>query len=344
MTDEPYSETTDQYFVRTEDALDEAGKNPEVVAEVTADQFDTGQRKIFAGLDEALDIIEPHVDTVYSIPEGSSFDGGPVMELHGNYRDFARYETPLLGVLSHASGFATAARRVVEKANAPVLSFGSRHIHPDLAVTLERAAHIAGVDGYSNTAASEALPTEPSGTMPHALMLSLGDRREAWSAFDESAPDDVPRIALVDTFTDEVDEALMAYDELGSDLDGVRLDTTGSRRGDFQHIVDEVRYHLDAEGAEGVDIYVSGGLGEDDVQMNNVDGYGVGGAIASADPMDFSFDIVKVDGESTSKRGKLPGMKDDTRLTAVPEENREWMVGVEDARERCESKRITVES
>jgi len=100
---------TDAYFDRTVKALDHAGENPSVVAEVTADQFGSGTDEVFAGLDEALELLDGVPVTVEALPEGSVFDGGPVMRLSGNYRDFARYETELLGYLSHASGFATGA-------------------------------------------------------------------------------------------------------------------------------------------------------------------------------------------------------------------------------------------
>jgi nicotinate phosphoribosyltransferase len=118
-------------------------------------------------------------------------------------------------------------------------------------------------------------------------------------------------VVLADTFTDEAYESLLAAETL-DDLDGVRLDTTGSRRGDFEHIIKEVRHKLDNEGHEDVDIFVSGGLGvEDLVRLNDlVDGFGVGSAITDAPSVDFSLDIVRVDGESTAKRGKLPGQKD----------------------------------
>ena len=41
---------TDAYFDRTVEALEGAGKNPHVVAEVTADQFPTGEWSVFAGV------------------------------------------------------------------------------------------------------------------------------------------------------------------------------------------------------------------------------------------------------------------------------------------------------
>jgi len=306
---------TDAYFERTAETLDHAGVNPEVVAEVTADQFGNGTDEVFAGLDEVLELLDGVPVTVEALPEGAAFDGGPVMRLSGNYRDFCKYETELLGYLSHASGFATGAAAVSRaSADTPVFSFGSRHIHPSLAETMERAAWIGGVDGFSNTAAESVLPAEASGTMPHALMLAFGKERktDAWTAFNEAVADDVPRTVLADTFTDEVDETLEAAEVLGDDLDAVRLDTTGSRRGDFKHIIREVRYKLDEAGREDVDIFVSGGLDwEDCGDLNDyVDGFGVGSAISNADPVDFSLDIVEREGEPISKRGKLSGVKD----------------------------------
>jgi nicotinate phosphoribosyltransferase len=315
---------TDAYFKRTEETLEHLGDNPHVVAEITADQFADGEMEVFCGLEEVVNLVErANLDIdLYSIDEGTNFDGGPVMRIEGNYLDFARYETPILGLLSQSSGYATAARRIVEAANGtPVLSFGSRHIHPAMAPFMERAAYVGGVNGYSNCGAEHAVPQEPSGTMPHALMLTQGqgNQERAWNGFDEAVDDDVPRIALADTFTDEVDEARRAADCLGDSLDGVRLDTTSSRRGDFKHIIREVRYELDAIGREDVDIYVSGGIDVSAVKRLRpfVDGFGIGSAITDANPVDFGLDIVEVDGQDISKRGKLSGVKEDHRMKQI---------------------------
>jgi nicotinate phosphoribosyltransferase len=302
---------TDAYFLRTEEALQHAGKNPHVVAEVTADQFPTGAFELFAGAADAARLFEGRTVDIDALPEGTLFDGGPVMQIEGPYLEFARLETSLLGFLSHPSAMATAAleaRRAGPETS--LLSFGARHVHPSIAGIVDRSALLAGFEGFSHVGAGDLLGREASGTMPHALMLCFGpgNQEDAWRAFDEGVPDEVPRIALCDTFDDEADEALRAA-EMG--FDSVRLDTTGSRRGDFRHIIRETRWKLDANGHDDVDIFVSGGITPETIrELRDVaDGFGVGSHITSANPVDFALDIVEIDGEATAKRGKLPGRK-----------------------------------
>ncbi|MFC7185427.1 nicotinate phosphoribosyltransferase [Halorubrum yunnanense] len=305
---------TDAYFERTEAALEHAGRNPRVVAEVTADQFPDGDFELFAGLKDALALLEGRDVDADAVPEGRLFDGGPVMRIEGPYLAFARLETSLLGFLSHASGMATAALDCrVAAPESSVLSFGARHVHPAMTAAVERSALVGGFDGFSHVAAGDLLDREASGTMPHALSICFGrgEQEAAWRAFDEAVGESVPRVALCDTYSDEVDETLRAVDALGDRLDGVRLDTTGSRRGDFRHIVREVGWELDARGHADIDVYVSGGLGPADLRelRDVVDGFGVGGYVSNADPVDFALDIVSVDGEPAAKRGKLSGTK-----------------------------------
>lgn len=305
---------TDAYFERTIETLEHAGVNPHVVAEVTADQFPTGKFELFAGVKDAATLLEGVPVDVDALPEGTLFDGGPVCRIEGRYLDFARYETALLGFLSHASGIATNALEARYAApDSLVVSFGTRHVHPSIAAVVERSALLAGLDGFSNVAAGDVIDREASGTMPHALMLCFGkgNQEDAWRAFDAAVDEDVPRVSLCDTYSDEVDESLRAATVLSDALDSVRLDTTGSRRGDFRHIVREVRWSLDARGHDDVGIFVSGGLTPESIrELRDVaDGFGVGGYVSNADPIDFALDIVEVDGNATAKRGKLPGKK-----------------------------------
>jgi nicotinate phosphoribosyltransferase len=302
---------TDAYFLRTEEALEHAGRNPDVVAEVTADQFPTGSFELFAGLADAARLFEGRSVDVDALPEGTLFDGGPVMRIEGPYLEFCRLETSLLGFLSQPTGMATAAleaRRAAPESS--MLSFGARHVHPSIAGVVDRSATLAGFDGFSHVAAGDLIDREPSGTMPHALMICFGpgNQEDAWRAFDEAVDADVPRVALCDTYDDETDEALRAA-EMG--FDSVRLDTTGSRRGDFRHIVRETRWKLDGAGHEDVEVLVSGGITPDTIrELRDVaDGFGVGSYVTDADPVDFALDIVELEGEPAAKRGKLSGSK-----------------------------------
>jgi nicotinate phosphoribosyltransferase len=302
---------TDAYFLRTEEALEHAGRNPDVVAEVTADQFATGAFELLAGLPDAARLFEGRDVDVDALPEGTLFDGGPVMRIEGPYLEFCRLEASLLGFLSQASGMATAAletRRAAPESS--ILSFGARHVHPSIAGVVDRTAMVAGFEGFSHVAAGDLIGREASGTMPHALMICFGpgNQEEAWRAFDEAVDESVPRIALCDTYDDETDEALRAA-EMG--FDSVRLDTTGSRRGDFRHIVRETRWKLDCRGHEDVDVFVSGGITPETIrELRDVaDGFGVGSYVTNADPVDFALDIVEVEGEPAAKRGKLSGKK-----------------------------------
>jgi nicotinate phosphoribosyltransferase len=324
-------DATDAYFERTRETLEHADKNPRVVAEVTADQFPTGEFDVFTGVKDVATLFEGRGVDVDALPDGQLFDGGPVLRIEGPYLEFGELETSLLGFLSQPSGFATAALETrLAAPESLVLSFGARHVHPSIVTTVERAALLAGLDGFSHVAAGEVLGREAGGTIPHALMFCFGEGNQAaaWTAFDEAVGEEVPRIALVDTFWDEKSESLLAAETLGDDLDGVRIDTTSSRRGDFRHIIREVRWELDARGHEDVDIFCSGGLEPETIRplRDVADGFGVGSHITGADSVDFSLDIVEIsegssdpssnrtqsgdEGSPISKRGKLSGVKD----------------------------------
>lgn len=300
---------TAAYFLRTEEILDHEGADPEVVAELHAPDG----WHVLAGLKDAARMLEGKPVDVYAPPEGTVVSDGPVLRIEGSYRSFARFESPLLGFLAHASGVATAAMEIRAAArDRTVLSFGTRRQHPALGAMIERSALLGGADGIGNVAGGEVIGREAGGTMPHALVLALGSPERAWHAFDEALDESVPRTLLCDTFGDEADEAVRAAELLEENLDAVRLDTTASRRGDMHAICEEVRWELDTRGYENVDLLVSGGVDAAAIrELRDVaDGFGVGGAIADADPVDFSLNIVEIEGESRAKRGVESGAKE----------------------------------
>jgi nicotinate phosphoribosyltransferase len=299
---------TAAYFLRTEEILDRTGADPDVVAELSAPDG----WHVLAGLGDAARLLSGLPIDVDAPPEGTVVSGGPVLRIEGPYRAFARYESSLLGFLAHASGVATAAMRVRAAArDRTVLSFGTRRQHPALGAMIERSALIGGVDGIGNVAGGEAIGVEAGGTMPHALAVCLGDAATAFAAYDAALDDDAPRTMLCDTFGDEASEAATAVETLGDALDAVRLDTTASRRGEMREIVRDVRYELDRRGREDVEILVSGGIDAAAVRRLRgvADGFGVGAAIADADPVDLSLNVVAVDGEPRAKRGVGRGAK-----------------------------------
>lgn len=304
---------TDVYFLRGQEVLRQEGENPLVVAEVRAAALPRGWPwGVFAGLEEALHLLDGRGVEVQAIDEGSTFYiEEPVMVLWGRYLDFGVLETALLGLLCQASGIATVAARCHLAARGrPVYSFGARRMHPAIAPMIERAAYIGGCDGVAVVKSAEMVGLDPIGSMPHSTIVILGEER-AWRGFDRVMDARIPRVALVDTFQDEKFGAVAAARILGKRLAAVRLDTPASRRGDFGTILREVRWELDQRGFSGVKILVSGGLDEHQIAELNryADAYGVGTAISNAPVVDFALDVVEVDGDARAKRGKLSGRK-----------------------------------
>lgn len=305
---------TDVYFERVKDSLRNKGINPFVSMEVRAASLPADwQWAVFAGLEEVLELVDGLPVTMRALTEGTLFEAGePVMSLTGEYLDFGVYETAILGLICQASGIATSAARCKHAAaGRPVLSFGARRMHPALAPMIERNAFIGGCDGVSVVESAELLGEAPSGTMSHTLVLCAQDEKLAYEIFDETVDPSVGRVALVDTFQDEKFGALYAAEVLGDKLSAVRLDTPGSRRGDFLKIMREVRWELDIRGYNNVKIFISGGIDENKIlEYNSIaDAYGVGTHISNSPVVDFSMDIVEIDGKPLAKRGKESGLK-----------------------------------
>ncbi len=304
---------TDVYFERAKRVLEARNIRKRARLEVMARSLPSDWG-VFVGLAEILSLLEGLPVNVRSVPEGTVFRPfQPVMEIEGVYNDIGAFETAILGLMCQSSGIATkAARCRIAAGNLQLVSFGARRMHPAIAPMIDRAAYIGGCDGVALTSGAEMLGLPAIGTMPHSLILLMGGVVPALKAFDEIIEDSVRRVALVDTFGDEKFEALDAAKAITDRLFAVRLDTPGSRRGDFEQILREVRWELDRAGYRHVKLFVSGGLDEDKIIAlgDSVDGgYGVGTAISAASTIDYSMDIVEIEGEAIAKRGKASGSK-----------------------------------
>jgi nicotinate phosphoribosyltransferase len=316
-------DTADIYFVRTVEILKKEGINPRATMEVFG-----SRAGVLCGIEEVkalLDKVLPKDNReVWALKEGETISAKEVvLRITAPYQSYGVYETSIVGILAHCSGWATAARECVEAAgDVPIISFGARHVHPSVAGIMDYAAVVGGCTGCSSIVGARLAGVEASGTMPHALILVVGDTVKATLLFDKHMPPEVPRVSLVDTFKDEAEESLRVAEALGKKLQSVRLDTPGERGRVTAELVREVRARLDLAGFKHVGIFVSGGIDPERIRYFKehgapVDGYGVGSYISSAPPIDFTADLHEIEGKPIAKRGRLPGITPNPRLKRV---------------------------
>ncbi len=312
--------TTDIYFVRTKELLNYLQSDD---VEVTAEIF-ASREGVMAGTEEVIGLIKDKDDIeVWSLKEGENFgEKEVIMRLKGPYTQLAVYETPLLGILASSTGWATAAADCREAAgeNITLICFGARHIHPSSAPVMERSALVGGFDGCSCLLGAKLKGLQPSGTVPHAVFLIIGDTVEVAKAYNEIMPEGDAKVILVDTFKDEVEESIRVARELEKDLYGVRLDTPSERGGVTPGLVKEVRAKLDQEGFNYVRILASGGINPDkiyELKKAGVNAFGVGSFIAAARPIDMTMDIKELGDKPIAKRGRIPGLTPTNRLSKI---------------------------
>ncbi|HHY17950.1 MAG TPA: nicotinate phosphoribosyltransferase [Firmicutes bacterium] len=307
--------TADLYFVRTHEILVREGKADTVV---TAELFPS-RPGVLAGMPECLQLLEGLPLEVWGLEEGKVFEAKEVvLRITGPYSLFGPYETALLGILASSSAWASRARECKDAAmGRPFYCFGARHIHPAVAPVMERAAVIGGANGAACILGAKFMGLEPVGTIPHSLVLIIGDTVKAAMAYNTHMPKDAPRTILVDTFKDECEEALRVAGVLGREMGGVRLDTPSERGGVTDDLVKEMRARLDMAGFKHVKLFVSGGLTPERMtQLASVgaDAFGVGSYISAARPIDMTMDIKEIEGTPVAKRGRIPGITHNPRL------------------------------
>lgn len=316
-------ETADIYFAHTVEILRHEKLDPVATMEVFANRAG-----MLCGIEEVkallARILPEDNRQVWALAEGEAMsEKEVVLRLTAPYQSYGLYETAIDGIMAHGSGWATAASECVEAARGiPITSFGVRHVHPSVVDVMDYAAIVGGCAGCSSIAGARLAGIKPSGTMPHALIIIMGDTVKATVAFDKHMPKEVPRVSLVDTFKDEAEESLRVAQALGDKLDSVRLDTPGERGRVTVDLVKEVRARLDLAGFSKVKIIVSGGLNPDRITHfvesgAPVDGFGVGSYISGAKPIDFTADLHEVEGKPIAKRGRIPGITANPRLKRI---------------------------
>ena len=316
-------DTADVFLQRTLTILRNEGINP-----VVSMDFSPERKGIFCGLEEVrvlLARILPETGSeVWALEEGEAVEAGEVaLRMKAPYGSLGLYETAISGILASCTGWATASRECVDAAaGTPIVAMGAPDVHPNVAPNLDYSAVIGGCVSCSTIQGARLAGVTPSGNMPHALPLLMTDTVRATEAFDRHMPQEVPRVALVDTFKDEAEESLNVARALRERLRGVRLDTPPERGGVTPELVKEVRARLDLAGFSHVEIMVTGGFTPERIRQfvevgAPVNTFGVGTHIASAPPNSFRVDILEVDGRPIARRGRTPGLSANPRLDRV---------------------------
>ncbi|MDY7019506.1 MAG: nicotinate phosphoribosyltransferase [Chloroflexota bacterium] len=316
-------ETADIYFPRTVEILKKEGINPISTMEVFP-----RRAGILCGIEEVKALLAKVLPEdnreVWALSQGEPFDKKEVvLRIKAPYQSYGAYETVYLGMVSHCSGWATAARECVDAAQGiPVISFGARHVHPSVVGVMEYSAIVGGCAGCASTAGAKLAGIQPTGTIPHALIIIMDSTAKATLAFDKHMPPEVARIALVDTFEDEVRESVTVAKAMRGRLQGVRLDTPSERGRVTADLVKEVRAWLDIEGFKDVKIVASGGLDPERIRYFITEGapvdiFAVGSYISDAKPIDFTADLHEVEDKPLAKRGRMPGITPNPRLKRV---------------------------
>jgi nicotinate phosphoribosyltransferase len=213
---------------------------------------------------------------IWGYAEGECyFPGSPILVVEGTFAEAVLLETLALSIYNHDSAIASAASRMTAAAGTrPIVEMGSRRTHEGAAVAAARAAYVAGFASTSNLAAGRCYDLPTGGTSAHAFTLLHDSEEEAFAA--QVAALGVDTTLLVDTYG--VREAVRtAVEVAGPGLGAVRIDS-----GDLAVLAHDVRAELDALGATGTRILVSGDLDEYAIAglvAAPVDRYGVGTAL-----------------------------------------------------------------
>ncbi len=235
-------------------------------------------------------------------PEGELyFPNSPVLTVRGTFAAAVILETLTLSILNHDCAIASAAARMASAAgDRQLIEMGTRRTHEEAAVAAARAAYLAGFTATSNLEAGRRYGIPTAGTAAHAFTL-LHDSEEAAFAAQVAALG-VGTTLLVDTYdiTAGIDTAVKVA---GPELGAIRIDS-----GDLGVLTRAARRQLDALGAVGTRIVLSGDLDEYAIaalRADPVDVYGVGTSLVTGSGSPTAgmvYKLVAVDGRPVEKR------------------------------------------
>lgn len=241
------------------------------------------------------------------------FPYSPILTVTGTFAEAVLLETVVLSILNHDSAVAAAAARMVSAAgDRPIIEMGSRRTHEEAAVASARAAYLTGFTATSNLEAGMRWGIPTTGTSAHAFTL-LHDTEQA--AFESQvAAMGVGTTLLIDTY--DIGQGIeTAVRVAGPKLGAIRIDS-----GDLAVVAHQSRAQLDALGAIGTKIVVSGDLDEFAIAAlaaAPVDSYGAGTAVVVGSGVPTAglvYKLVEVDGRPVTKRSENKGSRGGRKL------------------------------
>ena len=176
----------------------------------------------------------------------------------------------------------------------------SRRTHEAAAVASARATYLAGVAATSNLEAERRYGIPTTGTAAQAWVLLHDDELAAFTSQVKALGPDTT--LLVDTY-DIRRGVELAIEAAGTGLGAIRIDS-----GDLGELARQARDQLDALGATGTKIILSGDLDEYAIaalRAEPVDSYGVGTAVVTgsgAPTAEMVYKLVEVEGQPVAKR------------------------------------------
>jgi nicotinate phosphoribosyltransferase len=259
---------------------------------------------------------------VYAVPEGTIvFADEPLVRVVAPLPQAQLVESRLVNLINFQTVIASkAARSVLAAPERLLVDFGMRRAHGgEAALLAARAAFLAGFGGTATVLAERLFGIPVYGTMAHSFVQAHASEEAAFEAFARSQTDNV--VLLIDTYdtvrgAQKVVEMIPRLRESGISIRAVRLDS-----GDLLALSKEVRTVLDANGADEVRIFASGGLNEYELERligagAPIDGFGIGTDLdvsSDAPFLDCAYKLQEYDGQARRKRsaGKAtwPGRK-----------------------------------
>ncbi len=277
---------------------------------------------------------------VWAMPEGTVFfPGEPLLRVRGPIAEAQIIETYLLATLNFQAMVASKAARVVTAARGRrVIEFGTRRAHGiESGVLAARGAFIGGCQGTSNVLAGQRFGIPTYGTLAHSWIMAHENEKEAFRQFMDVFPDHA--VLLVDTY--DVRAAVEKIIAMGRKPRGMRLDS-----GDLVSDSIWVRRRLDEVGWSDVEVFASGDLDEDRIEVllrngARIDGFGVGTSLAtSADAPALSviYKLVEVERDGAVRNAAkfsvakvtYPGCKQVFRFSEPGGKYKEDLIALED--------------